>query len=351
MAAERPASSQQRSYADQYLGRGAKPHDPEAEPYGHWYAERLRRTRGVGESAPHRGSGAASSAAGATGEPDAAEPEASAAANRATAQSLADTEPPAVDAPGPSSADTEGAVADDAPTSIPEFPPEPRAPAATLAPAVLRQLEQNSSQLSLVEGNLVAAAQSEVSSIYITSCFRGEGKTTAALSTAYGLCAISQARVLLVDGGNNAARLHNMLAIAPYPGFNEVIEGRVDLSHALHAVGGMPGLHVLTSGAVDHAMLSEARRVDRVRAFLQRVKPHYDYVVVDGGAALSSSDPARLASCFDGMVFVVACERTKWEVLQGAVEKVRSGGGQVLGGVLNRRRFYVPRLIYQWISR
>ena len=41
MAAERPASSQQRSYADQYLGRGAKPHDPEAEPYGHWYAERL----------------------------------------------------------------------------------------------------------------------------------------------------------------------------------------------------------------------------------------------------------------------------------------------------------------------
>jgi Mrp family chromosome partitioning ATPase len=350
MAAERPASSQQRSYADQYLGRGAKPHDPEAEPYGHWYAERLRRTRGVGESAPHRASGTAVTGSAATVESDPAEPAAAATTGPATGQSVEDTEPAAIDAPAPSGSDTGGAAAD-APTSTPELPPEPRAPAATLAPAVLRQLEQNSSQLSLVEGNLVAAAQSEVSSIYITSCFRGEGKTTAALSTAYGLCAISQARVLLVDGGNNAARLHNMLAIAPYPGFNEVIEGRVELSHALHAVSGMPGLHVLTSGAVDYAMLSEARRVDRVRAFLQRIKPHYDYVVVDGGAALSSSDPARLASCFDGMVFVVACERTKWEVLQGAVEKVRSGGGQVLGGVLNRRRFYVPRLIYQWISR
>ena len=197
----------------------------------------------------------------------------------------------------------------------------------------------------------MAAAQSEVSSVYITSCFRGEGKTTAALSTVYGLCAISQARVLLIDGSNAAARLHNMLGISAYPGFNEVIEGRVELSDALHATAGLPGLHVLACGAVDHAALSETRRVERIKAFLAQVKAHYDFVVVDGGATLTSSDPARLAGCFDGLVFVVACERTKWEVVQGAVEKIRSGGGQVLGGVLNRRRFYIPRLIYRWISR
>ena len=350
MAAERPALSQRQSYADQYLGRGAKPHDPEADPYGHWYAERLRRAREGAESAPHRGAAAAADPA-ASESFNSIDPEASASADRAAAARAEDTEASAINNAAPSGADLGAAAPAEAAGAAPGPPPEPQAPAATLAPAVLRQLEENQSQLSLVEGNLVAAAQSEVSSIYVTSCFRGEGKTTAALSTAYGLCAISQARVLLVDGGNNAARLHSMLAIAPYPGFNEVIEGRIDLSYALHSVSGMPGLHVLASGAVDHAMLSEARRVDQIRAFLQRVKPHYDYVVVDGGSALSSSDPARLASCFDGMVFVVACERTKWEVLQGAVEKVRSGGGHVLGGVLNRRRFYVPRLIYQWISR
>ena len=351
MAADPSASSQRRSYADQYLGSGARPNDPQTDPYGHWYAERLRRSGGIGDPLPHRAYPAPPTDTPGDAPMDLETPD--------DASSIdATTDPYGVEA-DPASPSGHGYAARDSETTWREQPsgpapspaPEAFAPAATLGPAVLRQLEQNHSQLSLVEGNLVAAAQSEVSSIYITSCFRGEGKTTAALSTAYGLCAVSQARVLLVDGGNNAARLHNMLAIAPYPGFNEVIEGRLDLSHALHSVAGMPGLHVLASGAVDHAVLSEARRVDQIRAFLRRVKPHYDYVVVDGGAALSSSDPARLASCFDGMLFVVACERTKWEVLQGAVEKVRSGGGHVLGGVLNRRRFYVPRLIYQWISR
>jgi Mrp family chromosome partitioning ATPase len=354
MAAERSASSRQQSYADQYLGRGAQPQDPQADPYGYWYAERLRRSGGVGETAPHRQepsrTGGAPETDPSNTPPDQSEPFVD--PSETAAQPEAEPVEPAQVA-GFSTPDFGPEFVGPAPERAPEEerPPEARAPVASFSPAVLRQLEQNQSQLSLVEGNLVAAAQSEVSSIYITSCFRGEGKTTAALSTVYGLCALSQARVLLVDGGNNAARLHSMLSMASYPGFNEVIEGRVDLSDALHPVSGMPGLHVLACGAVDHAMLSEARRVDRIRAFLARVKPHYDFVVVDGGAALSSSDPARLASCFDGMVFVVACERTKWEVLQGAVEKVRNGGGQVLGGVLNRRRFYVPRLIYQWISR
>jgi Mrp family chromosome partitioning ATPase len=349
MAADPSASSQRRSYADQYLGSGARPNDPQTDPYGHWYAERLRRSGGIGDSAPYR----------AQRTPPASDPTVQEAAGETAA-----VEEPAVPlgtaagaaGPGdgePTDPDIEPAARGRAPgpDSMPGPAPEALAPAATLAPAVVRQLEQNHNQLSLVEGNLVAAAKSEVSTIYLTSCFQGEGKTTAALSTVYGLCAVSQARVLLIDGGNQAARLHSMLGISAYPGFNEVIEGRVELSHALHPTAGLPGLHVLACGAVDHAIMSEARRVDRIRSFLARVKPHYDFVVVDGGAALTSSDPARLAGCFDGLVFVVACERTKWEVVQGAVEKIRSGGGQVLGGVLNRRRFYIPQLIYRWISR
>jgi Mrp family chromosome partitioning ATPase len=351
MAAERSAPSQRRSYADQYLGRGTEGHAAETDPYGTWYAERLRRTGGFTQrEAPHRPAAAQSAEAPADAAAPAGEPVADRSAawvdSREAEAGGAEPAGPAPAEPSVAAPSLDDPAAEAAPPA-----PEPRAPAAAFAPAVLRQLEQNHGQLSLVEGNLVAAAQSEVCTIYVTSCFRGEGKTTAALSTAYGLCAISQARVLLVDAGNSAARLHAMLALAPYPGLNEVIEGRVDLSDALHPTSGFPGLHVLTCGAVDHAGLSEARRVARIKAFLARVRPHYDFVVVDGGSALASSDPARLAACFDGVVFVVACERTKWEVLQGAVEKVRQGGGQVLGGVLNRRRFYVPRLIYQWISR
>lgn len=377
MAAEHSASSQRRSYADQYLGRGAQRSDPESEPYGYWYAERLRR---AGEGAPD---------AGAAGPQPYREDPADFSRHREdglrrTVATEPDTEYDPGDAvdpefaqpefPGPEFAGpeftgteegadagigSEAAAAEPArepvspghPPIAPGQAPVAGAPAASLSPATYRQLDQNADQLSLIEGNLVSAAQTEVSTVYVTSCFRGEGKTTAALSTAYGLSAISQARVLLVDGGNTSARLHSMLAIQPYPGLTEAIEGRVQLSDALHPVTGLPGLHVLTCGAVSHAILSEAQRVERIKAFLDTVKPHYDFIVVDGSSTFASSDPTRLASCFDGVMFVVACERTKWEVVQGAVEKIRSGGGRVLGGVLNRRRFYIPRIVYQWISR
>lgn len=358
MAAEHSASSQRRSYADQYLGRGAKSTDPETEPYGYWYAERLRRS---GESARalsggagqpyredpadfsrHREPGAAAQAQDAA-LADPAAPDGETALEPDTAHEHEAAPAHATDAPEPEP--------DWTPAPDPGEAPVPRAPAASLSPATLRQLEQNADQLSLVEGNLVAAAKQEVTSVYVTSCFRGEGKTTAALSAAYGLAAMSQGRVLLVDAGNAAARLHGMLAVTPYPGLNEVLEGQVALADALHPTSGLPGLHLLACGAVSRASLSEAQRAERIKAFLDAVKPHYDFVVVDGASTFASSDPARLAACFDGVMFVVACERTKWEVVQGAVEKIRSGGGRVLGGVLNRRRFYIPRMIYQWISR
>lgn len=376
MAADHSASSQRRSYADQYLGRGAQRSAPESEPYGYWYAERLRR---AGEGAPdaggagpqpyrenpadfsrHREDGLRRTVAT---EPE-LEPETEYDPGDAVESEFAGPEFTGPEFAGTGQgADTGiGAAAEAAePAREPVSPAHPPidpgqapvagAPAANLSPATYRQLDQNADQLSLIEGNLVSAAQTEVSTVYVTSCFRGEGKTTAALSTAYGLSAISQARVLLVDGGNTSARLHSMLAIQPYPGLTEAIEGRVQLSDALHPVTGLPGLHVLTCGAVSHAILSEAQRVDRIKAFLDTVKPHYDFIVVDGSSTFASSDPTRLASCFDGVMFVVTCERTKWEVVQGAVEKIRSGGGRVLGGVLNRRRFYIPRIVYQWISR
>jgi Mrp family chromosome partitioning ATPase len=75
-------------------------------------------------------------------------------------------------------------------------------------------------------------------------------------------------------------------------------------------------------------------------------KEKFDYVVFDGDSAMASSEAVILAKQFDGVVFVVECEKTKWEVLELAKEKITNVGGNILGVVLNRRRFYIPRGLY-----
>jgi len=53
-----------------------------------------------------------------------------------------------------------------------------------------------------------------------------------------------------------------------------------------------------------------------------------------------------LASQVDGVLLVVACERTKWQVLETAQQRLVGSGGKVLGVILNRRKHYIPRFLY-----
>jgi Mrp family chromosome partitioning ATPase len=48
-------------------------------------------------------------------------------------------------------------------------------------------------------------------------------------------------------------------------------------------------------------------------------------------------------------VVTLECEKTKWEVAQMTVEKIMNAGGSVTGIILNRRKFYVPRAVYNKI--
>ena len=89
-------------------------------------------------------------------------------------------------------------------------------------------ITDNVKELSMVEGNLMSAIEAQKAkraqrkdsdtqegpsepqslSIYITSCFNLEGKTTSALSMAYALTINKMKRVLLVDGNPRSPRLH-----------------------------------------------------------------------------------------------------------------------------------------------
>jgi protein-tyrosine kinase len=49
------------------------------------------------------------------------------------------------------------------------------------------------------------------------------------------------------------------------------------------------------------------------------------------------------------VVLVVEAEKTKWPVIQDVKEKLISHGGNILGIVFNKRRYYIPRWLYNRI--
>ena len=102
---------------------------------------------------------------------------------------------------------------------------------------------------------------------------------------------------------------------APLPAF----------SAALASNGGGPGSH----------------------AFWEALRQRYELVVVDSPPATASADGLAMCRKADGVVLVLEAEGTRWPVAQSVKNAIVRSGGKVLGVVLNKRKFYIPRFIYR----
>ncbi len=72
----------------------------------------------------------------------------------------------------------------------------------------------------------------------------------------------------------------------------------------------------------------------------------FDYVLLDCAALKRSDIAALFAPSVDGVVVVVEAERTRKEEVRHALNTIETAQGNLLGCVLNKRRYSVPQWIY-----
>ena len=72
----------------------------------------------------------------------------------------------------------------------------------------------------------------------------------------------------------------------------------------------------------------------------------FDLVLIDAPSLQRSSAGIEVAGLADLAIVVVEAEATRVAVAKRLVERLESAGGQVVGAILNKRAFYIPRFIY-----
>jgi succinoglycan biosynthesis transport protein ExoP len=75
----------------------------------------------------------------------------------------------------------------------------------------------------------------------------------------------------------------------------------------------------------------------------------YDLVLVDCPAMARSATGLIVTPLVDMTLIVVEAEATRAAVARNLIERIDSAGGEVIGAILNKRRFYIPPLIYGWL--
>lgn len=213
-----------------------------------------------------------------------------------------------------------------------------------LSPKFEKQLSSNTFQLNLIEGHLIIDNK-PVKSVYISSSFFGEGRTFGAISVAYALACLNQKKVLLIDTNERNSSIHKHFKVTTDISIQDLL--RQDGCPEDNIIPTFyPNLFLITAREKE-PLVNFARLCQMIEGF----KQVFDYIIIDGKPVLSSSDFFKLLPCLDGIVLVVECEKTKWEVVQNIEERINKTRIPYRGVILNKRKFYMPKSVYKLLSR
>ncbi|HEX7796556.1 MAG TPA: CpsD/CapB family tyrosine-protein kinase [Vicinamibacterales bacterium] len=180
--------------------------------------------------------------------------------------------------------------------------------------------------------------------IALVASGRREGTTTF-LANLGNYLAHQRSRVLMVDANLSSPTLHTLVGANASPGLIEVLTGEADAPKAIQSTA-VPNLSVLTCGdrpldGTTHLVLPDVLR-DR----LFNTTLDYDFILVDCPALNASEGTAVTAATCDATLLIVEGGRTMREQAQAAKTLLMRADCTILGVVMNKRKFYIPKFLY-----
>lgn len=175
--------------------------------------------------------------------------------------------------------------------------------------------------------------------IGVASSTAGEGASFVSFQLATSLALVYGQKVAWVD-----ANFHS-----PHPALDR--PGLVSLGSLLQdpdlvgQLGPMVNPYLISGGKSlrESRGLVAATNYSRV---LEGLGASFDFVILDLPPVLDSTETGLMAQGANGLLLVIEQKYLKWEIVEHGVELLKNKGVNVLGTVINRREFALPKLIY-----
>lgn len=178
----------------------------------------------------------------------------------------------------------------------------------------------------------------------LTSCHSKEGVSTVAANLAQYLARRYKEQVLLVDLNLNDPGVHRIFGKPLSPGLVDLMVN-TPLELGCIQYTSIENLNILTAGEYfeEYTGLYD---MESVSELLELMKRDYEFVIFDTPPLCEDNAIIRLAGMMDGIILVLESERVRWEVARRAKERLQQAQGNILGVILNKRKFHVPDWAY-----
>jgi capsular exopolysaccharide synthesis family protein len=181
----------------------------------------------------------------------------------------------------------------------------------------------------------------------IIGSHHGEGVSTVAANISAVLAQSRGGRVLLVDTNIRCPSTHRIFKTRLEPGLANIPTAEYDYGNIIVSER-FKNLHILAAGTPNGSSPRILQPAQFAR-LINSIKKDYRHVILDMPAMKENHLSARLASLCDAVVLVVEAERLRWEVLLETKAQLLKWNANMIGVVLNKRRFPIPEWLYQML--
>ena len=171
----------------------------------------------------------------------------------------------------------------------------------------------------------------EYKTIVITSSNPGEGKSTTSGNLALTL-AEGESRVLLVDCDMRKPSMNKNFRVTNTYGIADILLQRKKVMDVAHMYN--KNLSIITAGKVPPNP-AEMLGSKAMSAFLEEMKEHFDYIILDTPPVQVVADEQILSTKVDGTIIVVRAGVTKKEDVNDTVNTLKKVNANIIGTVLH----------------
>ncbi|MFQ5680655.1 MAG: polysaccharide biosynthesis tyrosine autokinase [Candidatus Omnitrophota bacterium] len=181
-------------------------------------------------------------------------------------------------------------------------------------------------------------------SLALSSVLPREGTTTIVANLARNFSRKRRQRVLLIDANFRNPGLHCAFDRDISLGLSDVIEGEASYDQAIKNIE--PNLSLLTAGKtmLNPLILLSSSRMSELFNYAQK---KYTVIFIDCPNFKDFSDLVAICGFVDAAAIIISEGKVRRQVARRAVEALKKEKANILGVILNQRRFAIPQSLYQ----
>lgn len=176
--------------------------------------------------------------------------------------------------------------------------------------------------------------------VMITSTRPAEGKSSVSTLMAITF-ALNGSRVLLIDSDLRRPSVHLRFRIGKGLGLSSVLSGKATYQEAIVAWPELPNLHIMTSGPVP-PLPSELLGSQQMEDLIEKLRPEYDFILIDTPPVLAVTDASILARLTDAAILIIRYGAAQRHVVQRCIDLLDRSGAHLLGVAVNAVDFNAP---------